>query len=183
MFGASPFVSAGAAALVAAIFGIQLGNSTVAAIKPTFFLGPAVHPRDRGVAIDPRDLEARRLARLETAYGALYGWDEGNRSLRLACIDCGGSGSRPHATVFDYDARVPYFGSREERAADEARERLAADRIDRSQLDDPVDHDPDADAGEISRYAEFPVTEDDIQAGEPESPRASQFSDIAKPRA
>ena len=173
----------GVGALVASIFGVQLGNSTISAIKPEFFLGPAVHPRDRGVAVDPREIEARRLARLQSAYDSLYGWDEGNRSLRLACIDCGDSGLRRHAAVFDYDARVPYFGSRDQRAVDEAGERLAADRQRQAQLNGLDEPGTDPAETAVSRYADYPVTEDDVSAAKPEAPRSHDPSVSAEPPA
>ena len=182
MFGASNLIPAGAAALAGAILGIQLGHSTVAAIKPTFFLGPAVHPRDRGAAIDPREIEARRLARLQSAYHSLYGWDEGHRSLRLACLDCAGSRSRPHPDVFGYDARVPYFGSRAERAADEAREQLAADRQYRARLDVPAELSTDPAGDAVSRYSDYPLTEVDVSPAKPEV-QSYESSDTGQPTA
>lgn len=118
-------LTVGVAAFVGSVLGVQLGNATISAIKPNFFLGAAVHPRDRGKAIDPREIEARRLARLQSRYDSLYGWEEGNRALQAVCGNCQAPAS--HAVAV-YDARVPYFGSLEEQEADERREDEEIDR-------------------------------------------------------
>jgi hypothetical protein len=113
----------GLAAFLAVALGIQLGESTVDSIKPTFFQGPAVHPRERGAALDPRELEARRLARQAAAYREHYSWNDGEMALRLACANCGPAVSRAYL----YNPAVPYFGSREEIAAEDARMRQEID--------------------------------------------------------
>ena len=71
----------GASLLLAVGGGIQLGESTVGLIDPIHFQGPAIHPRDRGAAIDETRLDPR-----EPSFASLYGWDEG-QTARLE--DCG----------------------------------------------------------------------------------------------
>lgn len=132
MLATTAAIPIGIAVVVGASLGVHLGNSTISAIKPNLFLGAAVHPRDRGAAIDPREIEARRLARRQASYDRLYGWDEGNRALRLACSHCGGDPPRMAAL---YDARIPYFGSREEAAYNARAERHEIDRRYEARLD------------------------------------------------
>jgi hypothetical protein len=58
--------------------GVQLGESAVGEIDPVYFQGAALHPRDRGAAIDPNAQPP-----LQSAYAQAYGWAEGN-AARLA---------------------------------------------------------------------------------------------------
>lgn len=148
MFGVFQIPALAAAGVAATLVGIQLGSSTIAAINPAFFRGPAVHPRDRGVALDPQELEARRLARQAAAYGNLYGWDEGENALRLACAGCTAGLPVAHAYQTAYQPSVPYFGSREEIAADEARIRREIDEHYEARL-----------AAEAERRARFALVE------------------------
>ena len=155
----------GLAALAAVALGIQLGESTVDSIKPTFFQGPALHPRDRGAALDPRELEARRLARQATTYSERYSWNDGELALRLACANCGPVVSRAYL----YDPTVPYFGSREEIAAE--------DRRMRQEIDARYDARLEAESARRARFAlveryAHPEEEDEIveAMGGPEEP-------------
>jgi hypothetical protein len=106
--------------LVAALVGIQLGTSAIGAVNPIFFTDAPVHPRDRGAAVDPREIEARRLARQAAAYDSFYDWNDGSASLRLACAGCTIGGQ----VAASY---VPYFGSRESIAAEDERMRREID--------------------------------------------------------
>ena len=63
----------GGAVLVAALIGIQLGESAVGQINPVYFQGAAVHPRDRGAAIDPNALPPA-----ESTFANAYDWGDGN---------------------------------------------------------------------------------------------------------
>jgi hypothetical protein len=63
----------GGAVLVAALIGIQLGESAVGQINPVYFQGAAVHPRDRGAAIDPNALPPA-----ESRFANAYDWGDGN---------------------------------------------------------------------------------------------------------
>ncbi len=142
-----PYQISGAAAAIflAAVIGVHLGNTTVAAINPNFFHGPAVHPRDRGAALDPREIEARRLARMASAYNEYYSFDDGRAALRLACVGNCGSGMY---RAPNYSAGVPYFGSREEIAAEDA---LTSRKIDQ-RYEDRL-------AAEAERRARFALVE------------------------
>lgn len=51
--------------------GIHLGESAIAEIDPVHFRGPAIHPRDRGAAIDPNEIEPD-----EPRFASLYGWED-----------------------------------------------------------------------------------------------------------
>lgn len=121
-----------AAVLVAALIGIQLGSGAIGAINPIFFAEKQPHPRDRGAAVDLRDIEARRLARQAAAYDRYYDWGDGNSSLSLACTDCASRAVVMRGRVGD--GYVPYFGSREEIAADDARMLREIEERDRDRI-------------------------------------------------
>jgi hypothetical protein len=72
----------GASILVAVTGGIQLGESTIGLIDPVHFQGPAIHPRERGAAIDESQIRP-----VEPGFASFYGWDEAEKA-RLQ--DCGG---------------------------------------------------------------------------------------------
>lgn len=83
MLGMLPLPAAIAGSLLAAIgIGVHLGDSSIDLIDPIHFQGPALHPRDRGVALDPRQVRAR-----SPLYAEHYGWEEGRLAL-AACEDC-----------------------------------------------------------------------------------------------
>lgn len=113
-----------AAILVAALIGIQLGSSAISAIDPVFYTEKQPHPRDRGAAVDLREIEARRLARQAALYDDYYDWDHGAAALSVARTNAAPDPSYPPA--------VPYFGSREEIAADDARMMRDIDLRDRA---------------------------------------------------
>lgn len=89
----------GASLLVAVAGGIQLGESTIGLINPVYFQGPAIHPRDRGAAID----ESQLRPAAEPGFASLYGWDEG-RSARLE--DCGDCEAIAARDAFAYEPEV-----------------------------------------------------------------------------
>lgn len=157
-----------AAVLVAALIGIQLGGSAVSAINPLFFTELPLHPRDRGVAVDPRELEARRLQRQAAAYDKFYDWGDGGASLRLASAVGG------QFTPAMVPGEVPYFGSREEIAASDARmlreieerdqARIAAEerqRLARAEL--AVADEPVASPDVAPAAAEMPVAAEKVE--------------------
>lgn len=106
-----------AIALTAAVaFGILLGNSTIAAIDPAHFRSAAPPPREFAAAAV--------IGQPETPYygrPAAYGDPAAMRAA--LCPEC----DRPLVVAGTYSASVPYFGSREERAAIETAERRAID--------------------------------------------------------
>jgi len=89
-----PFL--GGTLLVAIAGGIQLGESTVGLIHPIHFQGPAVHPRDRGAAIDENPVRAT-----EPSFASLYGWDQGRSAWIEDCGDCDALSAR--------DSYVEYY--------------------------------------------------------------------------
>lgn len=62
----------GAVALAVGL-GVQLGESAVHQIDPLYFQGPAIHPRDRGAALDPNALPPPIIS----PYTQAYGWAQG----------------------------------------------------------------------------------------------------------
>jgi hypothetical protein len=66
----------GAVALAVGI-GVQLGEGAVNQIDPLYFQGPALHPRDRGAALDPNNLPGP----IVSPYLQAYGWAQGNAAL------------------------------------------------------------------------------------------------------
>ena len=66
----------GAVALAVGI-GVQLGDSAVEQIDPLYFQGPAVHPRDRGAALDPNSLPGP----IVSPYSQAYSWAQGQEAL------------------------------------------------------------------------------------------------------
>ena len=77
------FPAVAASLMLALAGGIQLGESTIGMINPVHFQGPAVHPRDRGAAIDERQLRAA-----QPSFASLYGWNEGNSARVDDCGNC-----------------------------------------------------------------------------------------------
>lgn len=148
----SPFTlpALGASLLVAVALGVHLGESSVGLINPIYFQGPALHPRDRGAAI-----EEGSLHRSQTAYADLYGWQQGHAARAADCGNCEALRARD---AYAYSAQVPYFGGREAlrtavvQARDDLGERFAE-----------VPDDLSPRVSDIERYAYYPVSE-----GEPE---------------
>lgn len=139
----------GGSLLAAVAFGIHLGESAIGQINPIYFQGPAVHPRDRGAAIDESNLPPP----VRPAYRDLYGWDEGDAARAAECYGCGRSRARrAHA----YSAEVPYFGSRDDlrAAVREARDELGESF---SEAPDQVGFQP----APVLRYAYYPITEEE----------------------
>jgi hypothetical protein len=132
----------GASLLLSVAGGIHLGESTIGLVNPLYFQGPAVHPRDRGLAI----YESRPPVRAP-AYGELYGWEEGYSARAADCLDC---------DAYAYSALVPYFGSGTEyRAQAEDRTEPGSQY---AKVVVPPSEDPGVEDDElILRYAHYPV--------------------------
>ena len=81
----NPFTlpAVGTALAVAIVTGIHLGESSIGLINPIYFQGPALHPRERGVAIDET-----RASPAQPSYAQLYGWEEGDAARAVDCGDC-----------------------------------------------------------------------------------------------
>ena len=140
----------GGAMVAAVALGIHLGESAIGLIDPVHFQGPAIHPRDRGAAIDPN-----RVRPSGPRYAELYGWNEG-RTARLA--DCGDCDAIAARDAYTYSAVVPYFGGRGERSAAPASAAGAEPAP-------PPELEPKSAIAEprIARYASYPV--DSREAG------------------
>ena len=140
----------GGSLLAAVALGIHLGESSIGQINPLYFQGPAVHPRDRGAALDESNLPAPA----RPAYRDLYGWDEGDAARAAECDDCG----RRHArSAHAYSAEVPYFGSREDLRS--------AVREARADLGEDFAATPDqfgVSTAPVLRYAYYPITEEEV---------------------
>ncbi|HEX8364087.1 MAG TPA: hypothetical protein VF603_02250 [Allosphingosinicella sp.] len=63
--------------------GVALGESAIDQINPIYFQGAAVHPRDRGAALDPNALHAQAAR-----FAEYYGWEEGQAARAADCFDC-----------------------------------------------------------------------------------------------
>jgi hypothetical protein len=77
MFGYGAIWSGLGAVLLGVGFGAQLGESAVGEIDPLYFQGPAVHPRDRGAALDPATLPGP----IVSPYLQAYNWAQGHAAL------------------------------------------------------------------------------------------------------
>jgi hypothetical protein len=138
----------GGSLLAAVIAGVHLGDSAIGHINPIYFQGPAVHPRDRGAAIDERQLNRPR----GPAYADLYGWDEGAAARAVECGDCVVMRSREAVA---YSAVVPYFGPGETREprADPAAEVVVYRG---NAMGGPLE--PSTGKPDVSRYTDYPLT-------------------------
>lgn len=147
----SPFTlpALGASLVLGAVLGIQLGESTIGLINPIHFQGPAVHPRERGTALDPTSQPSQPRA---PAYAQLYGWEQGYASRAADCGDCAALAARD---AYAYSAEVPYFGGGQEpvravRVHRAGQEDLADAFVEAPPVDEPV-----------LRYAHYPIAEDE----------------------
>ena len=102
----------------AIMLGLSLGNGAVSQINPIYFQGAAVHPRDRGAAIDPNSIPPAA-----PAYGAIYGFGEGRAARLEACEGCVVQPRVEYAVLFNAGAlfrqpRGTRFGRRPRLARD-----------------------------------------------------------------
>jgi hypothetical protein len=68
--------------LTGTLSGVYLGNSAVNEINPAHFRGPAIHPRDRGVAVDPNQYVER------SAFAGAIWYRDKPRVDGLDCLEC-----------------------------------------------------------------------------------------------
>lgn len=152
----------GASLLAAVALGIHLGESSIGLIHPVHFQGPALHPRDRGAAIDPNRVQPRQVS-----YLALYGWEQGQAAHAADCGDCEALRARD-AYARDYSAEVPHFGSDDEIRRLEARARAATElRFAEAEAAAQL---AAARRSEVLRYASYPV-----DAEEERGPRYADY--------
>ncbi|MDP8994608.1 MAG: hypothetical protein M3N07_06475 [Pseudomonadota bacterium] len=135
----------GAAVLAAVALGVHLGESAIDQINPIYFQGPAVHPRDRGAAIDPNALPPQR-----PAFAELYGWDEGEAARTADCAACPPIGARDFYAEAEAAFAVLDSGWADEPAA-------AYVEVQPTPEEEP-EREPTAWA-EIDRYTSYPIEE------------------------
>jgi hypothetical protein len=99
--------------LAAGAFGVHLGQSAIDRINPLYFQGAAVHPRDRGAAVDPASLAAQG-----PRFADLYGWEEGAAARAADCAGCEAPGTRDSGGAIRFAAVET--GWKAERAPDSA---------------------------------------------------------------
>ncbi len=150
----------GIAGVLAVMFGVSLGNSAISQINPLYFQGAAVHPRDRGAALDPNAPTV-----IPNSYQQFYGFDEGREARAAACPGCAFAAAAMPAEALVHTASAPYFGSREERARDEAQERREIDSAYQQRLDDAAARRAAMD--ELRRYTHYRVSEDEVVREDP----------------
>ena len=160
----------GGSLLAAVALGVHLGESSVGLIHPIHFQGPALHPRERGAAIDESRLPPRA-----PAYGELYGWEQGDAARAADCGNCEALQARA-AYAQDYSAEVPYFGGPEEqaRAADvrDAADAHVALVEELRGAEEIVRPKPP-----IARYAYYPVVAEEIaEPSKPQDDRGEDYS-------
>jgi hypothetical protein len=142
----------------AMMLGISLGNSAISQINPLYFQGPAVHPRDRGAAIDPN-----RPTVIPNSYEQLYGWSQGAQARATDCPGCTFEQPAPPAEV--RVASATYFGSREEEARRDAREQREIDDAYLGRLEDAARRREMAER--LARYTDYRVSEDEVMLDRP----------------
>ncbi len=151
----SALITLGAGGVLAVIFGVSLGNSAISQINPFYFQGAAVHPRDRGAALDPNAPTV-----IPNRYEQLYGFAQGQQARAIDCVGCTFAPPAMPTEARVHAAGAPYFGSREERARDDARERRAIDAIYQARLDDAAAR--RAALESVRRYTDYRVSEDEV---------------------
>lgn len=142
----------------AMMLGVALGNSALSQINPIYFQGAALHPRDRGAAIDPN-----RPTVIPNTYTQFYGWNQGAQARAAACPGC--TFERPVALPAEVRiASATYFGSREEEARRNARERREIDDSYDRQLEDAERR---RQLASMDRYTHYRVSEDEVVRDRP----------------
>jgi hypothetical protein len=101
----SALVASGAGLLLAAIIGIQLGESAISEIDPVHFQGPA----EPVVGVDP----AAARAPAPDPYAQAYGWDDSGAPGPICGGDCDAGQARAAAVfagrIETRDAAAPYW--------------------------------------------------------------------------
>lgn len=156
----SVLITAGIGGVAAVMFGVTLGNSAISQINPLYFQGAAVHPRDRGAALDPNAPTV-----IPNRYEQLYGFAQGQQARANDCVGCtfAPPAMPQHAAV--YAANAPYFGSREERAQDDARERNAIDALYQERLEEAAARREAMES--MRRYSDYRVSDDEVARERP----------------
>ena len=156
----------GGALLASVAIGVHLGESAIGQINPAYFKGPAIHPRDRGAAIDPNEVRQR-----PTLYSEHYGWEEGRAARAEDCGDCEALAARDaYARDYSYSAEVPYFGGPAEPVRAET---VVEPAVYFEEEEAPFEEEVVEPEGPVVRYAHYPI-EEQAPAAEP-SPYPDKF--------
>ena len=133
--------------VVAGAVGLQLGESAIGQIDPTYFQGALERPRD--VTKDPRPPR-------KPGFAEASGWAQGYQAMAADCGGCapvaGASYVAPAAPLYTYsDATI------------EPQWQLAADSV----TGDELRIERSVEAGQVKRYLHYPVSADqaEIRAG------------------
>lgn len=103
----------GGATAAAAVLGLHLGQAAVSEIDPIYYQGPAIHPRDRGAAIE----ESWEPQQPQTLFASLYGWAEGQAARAEECSDCAPGHPSYHAYAEPVQLATAYDERQDERIA------------------------------------------------------------------
>jgi len=134
----------GAVLIGAAGIGAHMGETAIAAIKPLYFQGAAVHPRDRGAAVDPALLPAAG-----PQFADHYGWAQGAAARLADCGDCAALAARDQYAVLPvYQVAIATAEPLPQRMA------VRAEPESEPEPDFVVEAAP-----EIERYAYYPIEE------------------------
>lgn len=154
----STLIGLGAAVLLGTAGGVQLGDSAISLIHPIHFQGPAVHPRERGAALDES-----LVAPAQPGFASAYGWDEGNAAIAADCGDCDAVLARD---AYAEASQVVVRPAVEQDWAEPVRVHRANLGFiveEAAPVDDP------AERKDIQRYAYYPIEADADDLGKPDA--------------
>jgi hypothetical protein len=124
------------AVFVAAVLGVQLGQSAIGAIHPVYFAGAAPPPR----AVDGRERQPA-----QPAYYQAYDWEQGATARAVACSDnCGAPGPYEPSVFAEPPLRLAGSERRDQTPAGEL-EPWPPGQVSRDRSD------------AVMRYADYPV--------------------------
>ncbi len=143
----------GALTIAAAAFGVHLGESSVAEINPSYYRGPAVHPRDRGVAV-----EEGAYGRSVPRFAAHYSWADGRAARAEDCGDCEAVAPR------DVYADVAAYPAVERRWANSSRRpvEVAQEKVEPAPVEVPASEFIE-ETQELDRYASYPIDAEEAE--------------------
>ena len=141
----------GAAALAAAAAGLYLGQSAIDQINPLYFQGAAVHPADRGAAV-----EETLLAR-GPRFADHYGWEDGQAARGADCYGCAAVAARD---AFASDAQYAVI----EQAWQVEPQPVAYYVVEQAPETVAEEQAPPQEPSELERYAGFQIEEKPAEA-------------------
>lgn len=139
----------GAVLIGSAAIGAHMGESAIADINPLYFQGAAVHPRERGAAVDAAMMPAQ-----DARFADHYGWAQGQAARLADCGDCAA-----------WSARDRFAAAPVHHAAAETRSEPLPARMDAEAGPGP-DFVAEA-APDVERFAYYPIEEE--PGGKPDS--------------